>query len=528
MRARLHDDSGAVIVFVAVTLGVLLLFVSFVVDIGNAWEHRRHLQTQVDAAALAGAQAMQNCFTGAGDSAVFAAATEYAGATGTYHGTAYGTPLYNGQVGGTNKGSVHVLFQSPTFFNGTNDAGAPTGSPCSPPYALDVKATESALPLFFRMIPGLSSVDAINARARVQLFPLASGGPGLPLAVPNVDPTQAAITFVDSGGDELTSCTGAKLAGTTCTYPLTRGGTSNGIAAWTATTPFQITVPGGKNKTGSYQVALGTAVGRCDKTHTGGSTYTCYGPPTGDSTYPVQQVLLSPADLSGGSHTLTSVSVGILASFTVPTPCSGSSGAGYTCPSDPARLLRWASSSGSANYAFDCGTIEGNGQDLAKQIADGCANTFAINPTGTCPDSANPADCVTTSNVGSGDKLGQIRSALDSRFAPNGVCSVNNYPAVGDTDPRLVVLVVTNTSAWDGQSGAGTIVPVTGFAAFYVTGWDGNVNCSATNEPYPGSGQKHGDIWGHFVKFVDSFGNPNTTKQCDPTSPNPCVPVLTR
>ena len=38
-----------------VFLPVLLLFVTFVIDVGNWFEHKRHLQLQADAAALAGA-----------------------------------------------------------------------------------------------------------------------------------------------------------------------------------------------------------------------------------------------------------------------------------------------------------------------------------------------------------------------------------------------------------------------------------------------------------------------------------------
>ncbi len=41
---------------------VILLFIAFSVDIGNWWVHKRHLQLQVDAAALAGGARFSQCF----------------------------------------------------------------------------------------------------------------------------------------------------------------------------------------------------------------------------------------------------------------------------------------------------------------------------------------------------------------------------------------------------------------------------------------------------------------------------------
>ena len=527
--AHARNESGAVLVLVAASLSVLILLVMFVVEVGNWFEHKRHLQTQVDAAAFAGAGKFQACFGGAGASVVFTEATTYAGAVGTFQGTDFGAPSWNAQVGGVNQGAVNVLYQSDHWANGTLDNDPPpAASPCSAPYVFDVKATEAGLPFFFpSFIPGLSSVAAINARARVQLYPMASGRPSMPLAIPNTNPQQVAVTFLDGKGNELSTCSGAAtVPGTTCTFLMQPGATTGGLRIWSSDAPASVTVP--KGKSGSVKVGIGGAVGSC--AGTGGATYSCYVPGT-DLTDPVQEVQLAPsADLSPGTHAFSSIAVGVLAAFTVVQPCTGSSGGDYSCPTDPTRLLRWASSSGSANYAFDCGTIDGNGKDLYNQIAGGCANTYSINPIGACPDaSADPADCVVTANVGSGDKLGQIRSGMTDRFAPDGVCTANNYPAVAENDPRLAVLVVTSTSAFDGSSGAGIEVPVLSFAAFYITGWDG-APAGCDNEPYPGDPKdaSHGDVWGHFVKYVDLSGDPDTSVGCDPTALRPCVPVLTK
>jgi ABC-type glycerol-3-phosphate transport system substrate-binding protein len=56
-----RDQSGGVLVTVAVALPMLVMLGSFVIDAGNWWVHKRHLQTQADAAALAGAGALAGC-----------------------------------------------------------------------------------------------------------------------------------------------------------------------------------------------------------------------------------------------------------------------------------------------------------------------------------------------------------------------------------------------------------------------------------------------------------------------------------
>src|SRR5437868_5367695 len=55
-RLRLvRDERGATLVLVALFFPILILMVSFVLDVGNWFEHKRHLQMQADSAALAAA-----------------------------------------------------------------------------------------------------------------------------------------------------------------------------------------------------------------------------------------------------------------------------------------------------------------------------------------------------------------------------------------------------------------------------------------------------------------------------------------
>ena len=81
------------LVLVAVTLPVIVMLASFVIDVGNWYEHKRHLQLQVDSAALAGGglYAAMPC----SNTNISAEARKYAGPAATGGGT------YNAQVGNT-------------------------------------------------------------------------------------------------------------------------------------------------------------------------------------------------------------------------------------------------------------------------------------------------------------------------------------------------------------------------------------------------------------------------------------------
>jgi Flp pilus assembly protein TadG len=271
MRATLSGETGGVMVFVVVILPVLLLFAAFVLDVGNWFEHKRHLQVQADAAALAGGDLFGECFSN--PSAAYAdmqnMAASYGGDTST---------AYNQQVGNTNKGSIAVRFNSTTFANGTTWPGDDTvvGSPCNPPYMFDVKETESNLPFFFGgFVPGFGTLPAINARARVSLKQVISGRGGLPLAVPDVNPKQVDVTFVDeSTGAELSGCSGAALVpGTTCSFFLTKGSPSNNLNIWSAS--GSVAIPSAP-KTIGMRVGLGGQVASCGGGSNGGANFVCY------------------------------------------------------------------------------------------------------------------------------------------------------------------------------------------------------------------------------------------------------------
>ena len=86
VRARaksLARESGQVVVLFALLLPVLFGLGAIVLDIGNWYVHKRHLQTQVDAAALAAAPSFSGCFFDptAANLAIASTALSYAGDT---------------------------------------------------------------------------------------------------------------------------------------------------------------------------------------------------------------------------------------------------------------------------------------------------------------------------------------------------------------------------------------------------------------------------------------------------------------
>jgi Flp pilus assembly protein TadG len=201
---RLHrEERGSVLLFVVGFLPVACAVAAFVIDVGNGAEHRRHLQLQADAGALAAAQEFNGCFLddGAANTAIEDAAIEYAGGT------------HNPQVGADDPQA-----RVQTRVNATNytTPSFSDGEPCDTGF-VDVKLLEKDSPPVF----GFVGQHDFRAHARVQIFRLESSNRLLPVAVPNPDPEVAAVTFIDES-------TGTVLASTT----LTKNGNENGLMIW--------------------------------------------------------------------------------------------------------------------------------------------------------------------------------------------------------------------------------------------------------------------------------------------------------
>jgi Flp pilus assembly protein TadG len=210
---RSRDERGATLVLFVIFLPVLVLMLSFVLDVGNWFMHRRHLQMQADAAALAAARDLASPCS-----------------NGTVNDTAasYGGRDYNAQIE-NRQSAVHMVVNSRTYYNQTSpvDTTVDTNPPCTS-LMVDVKLTETDVPWYFRV----AHVPFINAHARVGLFTIDRYTGSLPLAVPTVEPKKVVARFVDED-------TGTVMAET----PLTRDTTTGGLTYWNnSAAPLPVTI----------------------------------------------------------------------------------------------------------------------------------------------------------------------------------------------------------------------------------------------------------------------------------------------
>ena len=223
------NESGAVLSIFAISITALVMFVAFVVDAANWYEHKRHLQLQADAAALAGAQSFS--LASCSNSSIAAQARRYGGSDSPDGSTIRSQP-YNDQVGGTSANNVHILVNSSGYYGdaGAGDSTDSNGAPCAAGY-VDIKATETSLPWFF----GGSLVPKINAHARVSLVQESQANGTLPIAVPNPLPSSAAAIFIDeNNGDAVVA-----------TARLSEVGVSGSLDMWqsSTTSPVAVTIP---------------------------------------------------------------------------------------------------------------------------------------------------------------------------------------------------------------------------------------------------------------------------------------------
>jgi hypothetical protein len=262
VRDAIVGEDGAVLVWVAIMLPVIILLVAFVIDVGNWFAHRRHLQTQADAAALAGALEWGKCFgdKAAADTAIDAAARRYSGE---------GDGDYNQQIGGTSSDQIHYALNSATYEPKPNNPG-PTdqtvveAGPCEGGM-VDVKMTETDLPLFFRAAGLFTSVDYINTHARVEIFQRERFSGSLPFGVPDPNPSVGRVIFVDEAN--LTNGKPTVLG----SAPLTKqGDPSGGLAIWdNSGAPFALPVNSG-------HIGVRVAFGGATSTNCGDPLVACY------------------------------------------------------------------------------------------------------------------------------------------------------------------------------------------------------------------------------------------------------------
>jgi Flp pilus assembly protein TadG len=239
---RLHrEERGSVLLFVVGFLPVAFAMAAFVIDVGNGAEHRRHLQMQADAGALAAAQEFNGCFLDddAANTAIEDAAIEYAGGT------------HNPQVGADDpQGRVETRVNATNYTTPSFSAG----EPCDKGF-VDVKLLEKDSPPVF----GFVGHHDFQADARVKIFKLSSSNKLLPIAVPDPDPKVAVARFINES-------TGAVLA----TAPLSKNGNENGLLIWdNSSAPVSVPI-------NAEHVGVRIALGGGTSTTCGQAMVSCY------------------------------------------------------------------------------------------------------------------------------------------------------------------------------------------------------------------------------------------------------------
>ena len=252
----LRPESGSIVVFTGMLMLFFVLLGVVAVDIGNWFVHKRHLQTQVDAAALAGGGMMADCFVdkASGSTSIETEATKYSGAAGS---------LYNAQVGNANRGTITMRYNKKTYLTGgpAADDTEELGACFTSKLMFDVKGSEEDLPTIINF-PGISTLASVRAHARVELKKVKIFKGSLPLAVPEVRPTHVTATFVSEAG--------ATVAGP---IDLTGPTVSGSLNAWTGS--GAVTIP--SNERVGVRIGVGHVAGTCDAAaKTGGTGFVCY------------------------------------------------------------------------------------------------------------------------------------------------------------------------------------------------------------------------------------------------------------
>jgi hypothetical protein len=231
--AVLRREDGSFIVVGAIAMLVFALLGVTVIHFGDLALHRRHLQLQTDAAALAGGQAFSKCLVDPANA--LAAMTTLAGQYGGFGGgTSYNQQLANGTP---SAGTVappnynRVAYPSPSTHADDSDSGllADNVDPCTSSL-FDVKATESNVKLLGAF------PSTVNAHSAVQIRIVAGMSGMLPLAVPDVRFNYAFATFIDEA-------TGAPACTAPCSVALTKGGIdAQGHQIWTSASTLPVTI----------------------------------------------------------------------------------------------------------------------------------------------------------------------------------------------------------------------------------------------------------------------------------------------
>jgi hypothetical protein len=199
-RGRSGAESGQVVVVFALLIPLFFALGAIVLDIGNWYVHKRHLQTQVDAAVLASAPSFAGCFNdqATANTSIANTALGYAG------DTLRDATTVNQQLAEPN--DVRIVLNADRYWQTTDGVTSPaTGygldwggnnpakKPCTTS-SLDAKATDERVRPLWGLIPLTPSP---KAHAKVEIHRVREENGMLPLAVPEIDPNFVYAIFVD-------------------------------------------------------------------------------------------------------------------------------------------------------------------------------------------------------------------------------------------------------------------------------------------------------------------------------------------
>ena len=213
---------------------------------------------------------------------------------------------------------------------------------------------------------------------------------------------------------------------------------------------------------------------------------------------------------------------------------------------------------GGSTQSLDCNNVGPGTGTLEDGLANGCTPQYKINY-GTdpawspCP-SPNALDDPTHQQAWEcvplvpGNHANQaISNGLNRRiFGMPNPAACPAYKAIGHNnwemydptkpgdgfpqgDKRIVGAYLTAYGIFSHTSGRSATIPVTDFATFYITGYQGSPCTSPgvvdhPDDPIP----DRGTIVGHFIKYVDTLNSGGGSQLCDPNSFGACVPVMTK
>jgi len=203
--SKLQSERGQSMVLFAVLLPLMLFIAVLSVDVGNWWVHKRHIQTQVDAAALAAGPIFRQCFRDAasGNTQIADEAIKYAG------DTRRDSLTLNRQVQEPN--DVYIALNSAQYWESTDGANPgynldytingdeEASKPCATRF-LDVKATDDLVaPLWGRIQNWRDFPKSVSPKthAKIEARDIQAQSGMLPWAVPETDPRAVAALFVN-------------------------------------------------------------------------------------------------------------------------------------------------------------------------------------------------------------------------------------------------------------------------------------------------------------------------------------------